>query len=146
MRQRMEQMRLSALDLASEAGVSYNAVNEFLTGRRVWPQPRTREAVEAALSWSTGTLTRIAADADRVELADTPRSEGADSEGAITTRSLVVHWPQDAFEGLTDAERAEAEAAALAAGLERLREIRQARAERAAADGGRRGASGATDS
>ena len=131
LRERMSALRLSALDLAEVAGVSYNAINEFLTRRREWPRPKTRAAIERALSWEPGTLERIAAGAALPErgMSSVGGSYGPDSgpdDGGLT----MVNWPPDAFRGLTPTERAEAQAAALAAGLERLRQIRKERSVR----------------
>lgn len=100
--------------LADEAGVSYNTVNEFLTGRRAWPHPGTRRAIEAALGWSPGSIDRMA-------------DPGSDQSGASQQPqvTVVMGFPAAVVEGATELELAEARARAEAAYLRTLREHRR---------------------
>lgn len=123
-RRRLGELGWSVVRLAEEAAVSYNAVNEFLAGRREWPRSETRLALERALSWSPGALERIAV---------TSEVEITRSSDSVPDRARSVHvlldLPPEVVEGMTPAERAEAEAAAVASYLERVRIMRQQRGE-----------------
>lgn len=123
-RDRMRVLGWSDARLAHEAGLSYNAVREFLTGKRDWPRARSRKLMEDALGWSGGTFERLAAGGDPGHVAtSTPlRSEVA---GSLTVE-VVIGFPADLLEGTSELARAEARARAEAAYLRTLLEHRAA--------------------
>ena len=92
-RDRMRVLGWSDAQLANEAGLSYNAVREFLTGKRDWPRARSRKLMEDALGWSGGAFERLAAGADpgHVVTSAPLRSEVAGSP----TVDVVIGFPAD---------------------------------------------------
>lgn len=67
---------MTQLELAEAAKVDAKTVNGLIR-RGVWPYPRTRARIEAALSWPPGEIARIAAQDDTVPRRATP-------EGLVT--------------------------------------------------------------
>jgi hypothetical protein len=125
----------SAAALADDAGVSYNAVNEFLTGVRRWPRAGTRAAIEGALGWEPRTMDRLLGEALRPVAAEGITRTGVDRSPGLDPTSpepptenldVVLSLPSGALEGLSEAEVREITAAAELAALERMREITRA--------------------
>ena len=123
MRDRIATLGWSHQRLADEAGVSYNTVNEFLTGRRAWPHPGTRRAIEAALGWSPGSIDRMAdLGSDQSGASGSGVSIESSQQPQVT---VVMGFPAAVVEGATELELAEARARAEAAYLRTLREHRR---------------------
>ena len=114
---RMAEMEWGDADLAREAALSYNAVHEFLSGRRSWPQRGSRRAIERALGWATGTLDRMAL-GDIGRSADPAVSSSAEVvRGSTSDVRVVLDFPAEVVAGMSPLAlaiaRAEAEAAYL---------------------------------
>lgn len=130
-RARMDLFGWSDARLADEAGVSYNAVHEWLMGRRDWPRASTRSGIEQALGWGPGSLARIAngtwgADVDeQVEQLRTVNDQIPDATG----QRVVLDFPADVIRGMSALDLATARANAEAAYLRTLREVRRSTEE-----------------
>ncbi len=59
----MERNRWSADDLAEEASIGVDTVQDFLSARR-WPRRASRNAIEDALGWDPGRIAEVAAQAN----------------------------------------------------------------------------------
>ena len=121
----MSELGWSSRRLAKEAGLSTSTVTEFLAGSRAWPQAATLQAIEKALGWSAGTLSRIA-EGDFPDQSGRLHSAQGVSRTATGSR-MLLSWDVDVTDGMTPAELAEARAAAEQTVLRVLREMRAQR-------------------
>lgn len=105
--------------LALQAGLSGDTVNDFLNGVR-WPRSGSLGKIEAFFGWAPGHLDRVEGDDGATE-----EAAGSADPGAA---GVLLDIDPSVFADLDPSERAEAVAAAKLTYLERAREIRRSRA------------------
>lgn len=99
--------------------IDKSAVSRFLNDprRMSWPHPSTRAALEEALGWDPGELDRIGDEAVHI-------GSSADKSDLRTTEGdLYVRLSPSVHAAMSEMQRAEAEAVAIAAYYARLREM-----------------------
>lgn len=107
--------------LALQAGLSTDTVNDFLNGVR-WPRSGSLGKIEGFLGWPPGHLDRLGDGEEVVEVPD-----GAVSGPPVDAPGVLLDIDPAVFSDLDPSERAEAVAAAKLTYLERAREIRRSR-------------------
>lgn len=107
--------------LSEEAGLGPNAVSEFLSGKRSWPRPATWRAIEKALGWGEGSVTRMAAQVTTTSTVS--KTDGLGDDPFTPGEHVVLDLPPGTNAGYSRSQVAEALAHAKAEYLRRLREM-----------------------
>ncbi len=112
LRDRMEALGLTIRDVADQAGIHENTLGNMLAGQS-WPRERARTAIETAVRWERGTLTKLA-------YANEPEIGSAQTVAGFMVM-LLPGWDDE----LDEFQKAEVKARTAGFTFKLLREIRE---------------------